>query len=102
MNKIYLIQENGCWADEFDLEGFKIVEAPSEEEAFEEVISERIGNRKFPIEIYFGTNESQEYETKEELLNDLSIQEITKEDYEVLTRIFPNCTRSAIGVTAIL
>lgn len=98
MNKIYLIHESSCYADEFDLEGFKIVEALSEEEALEKVI----GNKKFPAELYFGTNEYQIYRSKEELLYDLSIKEITREEYNVLIKIFPNCTINAVGLTAIL
>jgi hypothetical protein len=95
--KKYLVKESSDWADEFDIEGFKIIEAESEEKVEEKLID----GRKFPCELYFGTNEAQEYETKEELLNDVEIVEISEEEVKVFEKFFGNL-RNAFGTTAIL
>jgi hypothetical protein len=92
--KKFLVKEDSCWADEFDLEGFKIIEAETKE-LVEEIL---LKGREFPCEIYFGSNECQEYESKEEFLNDISISEISDNDAEVLLRLLG----THFGVTAIL
>ena len=101
MQKYFLVKESGCWADEFNLEGFKVVEAENSEAAIDKVIKQRT-DQSYPIELYFGTNESQTYESREELVNDLGVQEITEEEFKVLNKLFPDCKTSAFGTTAIL
>lgn len=100
---MYLVKEDSNWADEFGLQGFKLVKADNEEEVIEQVVRNCTDkDEKFPIELYFGTNEFQEYDTKEDLINDLSIQEITEDDVKVLLKLFPNCYSTAFGTTAII
>lgn len=100
---MYLVKEDSDWADEFGLQGFKIIGANSEEEVIEKVIRNCTNeDEKFPVELYFGTNEFQEYDSKEDLINDLSIQEITEDDLKVFLKFFPDCGKSAFGTTAII
>ena len=98
----FLIKEDSSWADEFGLQGFKLVKANNKEEAIEKVIERHLMDEDFPMELYFGTNECQEYANKEDLINDLSIQEITEDDVKVLLRLFPDCDDFAFGTTAII
>lgn len=101
--KTFLVKEDSDWADEFGLQGFKLITAGNKEEAIEKIIKNCTGeDEEFPIELYFGTNEFQEYANKEDLLYDLSIQEITEDDANVLLRLFPNCGNISFGTTAIL
>lgn len=88
--KYFLVKFNDNYADEFDLEGFWLEKAESKEEViilisngFE---SER-GN-KYPVECYFGTNEYLQYNNIEDYLSVLNISEITKEEYDVLQKLF--------------
>lgn len=96
--KNFLVKEDGNWADEFDLAGFKILK----KESLSKVKESLIDGREFPCEIYFGTNEAQEYSSKKEFFADLTIKEITEEEYRLLKKLFPGCDSYAFGTTAIL
>ena len=95
MNK-YLVIETANWADEFDIQGFKIIEADS----IKEVEDKLTNTLSFPCELGFGTNEDQYYNTKEELLNDIEINLISEEEFKVLDKLFE--IKYSFGVTAIL
>jgi len=83
--KYYLIKQSACWADEFDTEGFCIKEANNKQEVLENLIHSK---HKFPVERSFGTNESHTWETKEEYLETLEIEEIDINSYLVLKTLF--------------
>lgn len=95
--KKYIVIESANYADEFDIEGFKIMEA----ESVEEIENTLLGDTVFPCELYFGTNECQEYENKEDFLDAVSITEIPEEDIKILEKYFGNLTY-AFGTTSIL
>ena len=97
--KNYIIKESSNWADEFDIEGFRIFTNTSEED----IITKLIHGRTFPCEMYFGTNEAQEFETEGDFLNCLTIEEITTEEKDLLIKIFgENIIHYPFGTTAIL
>ncbi len=93
----FLVKETANWADEFDIEGFKIMEANNKEELEEKIIN----NKVFPCELYFGTNEWQDYNSKEQLLRDLEICEISDIEIKVFEKFFGKLDR-AFGVTSII
>lgn len=92
--KYFIINEYSDYADEFSLEGFKLVKSESEEELKKELLSQF----EFPVELSFGTNEFQEYETEKDLMGDLSISEITEEEYTIIEKVLG----TNYGTTAIL
>lgn len=96
--KHFLVKESGNWADEFDLAGFMIFK----KESLSDLKKSLIDGREFPCEIYFGTNEAQEYSNEKEFFADLTIKEITEEEYKFLKKLFPGCDSYAFGTTAIL
>jgi len=87
--KYYLVEQETNYADEFDLEGFWIQEAESEEKLKKELVQNLIGERgDFPMEIYFGSNEAVEFENENDYISTLKISEITKEEYDVVVKLF--------------
>lgn len=102
--KYFLVKESGNYADEFDIQGFKIFEAESEEKVKEQIISDRFDDDipEYPLELYFGTNEAVEINSEQELWSMLDITEISKQDYDVLLRLFPSVNKNSFGLTGIL
>jgi hypothetical protein len=72
------------WADEFDVYGFHIFS----DEDWKEYLS-FLDDITYPRERYFGTNESVEFSSKEEYLQQLRITDISKDEEVVLRRFFP-------------
>ena len=71
------------WADEMQIEGFVLLdenEANEERAALEEL--------EFPLTVYFGTNEENEYESMEQLAEAYKLEPITGEEYEVMFKLF--------------
>jgi hypothetical protein len=83
MEKIYLVKFSSDWADEFDMNGFKVMS----EEEFEKYKT-GMNNEEYPYEAGFGTNEWFDYEDAEDVMNDLTIVEISVSEAEVLTKLF--------------
>jgi hypothetical protein len=97
--KYYLVIESNDYADEFDIEGFKVFKSENEESLEIQLIDDQ----EFPCEKYFGTNEAIEFETKEDFLESLSIVEITEEELKVLKKLFgKDITKYAFGTTSII
>jgi len=78
-----LIKFEGNWADEMDIYGFTIMTVKQWEYKKNE-----IRHTPLPIEVCFGTNESEEYETHEEYLRNFKVIEITKAEVKVLKKLF--------------
>lgn len=83
--KKFLITQSACWADEFDTEGFCIREANSKKEVIDSLVHPET---EFPVERYFGTNESHEFQDKKEFLETLEVKEITDDEYKTLKKLF--------------
>ena len=93
-NKHFLVIENSNYADEFDLQGYRLFKANSEEELKELLLEDR----DFPEEFYFGTNECIEIDSEEEFFDCLDIQEISKEQYKVLEKLLGD----SFGITSLI
>lgn len=101
--KYFLVIESDCYADEFDLSAFAIYSSLSEEYLKMEIkIALEEGHGKFPLELYFGTNEPMEYESFESLMKSLSIKEISKQEKINLENFFPVLKNGHFGTSAIL
>jgi hypothetical protein len=92
--KKYLVIENSNYADEFDLQGYKIIEAESEQDLKNKILKDK----EFPCEFHFGTNEATKFETEEELFEALTIKELT--DIEAITLI--DILGKRFGITSII
>ena len=97
--KHYLIIENSNYADEFDLQGFVIKDAESEEALKKQILEGVLEDEgDFPIEKYFGTNEYTEISDENELWSMLSIYEINEKEYKILLKLLgPH-----FGITSLL
>lgn len=78
-----LIKWQKDWADEFDMTGFVIME----EDGFASLIN-RINTAAYPYDAPFGSNESYEFESPQDVMAGMKIKTITDEDAEDLERIF--------------
>lgn len=76
----YLVTFSRDWADEFQMEGFKICTKEKADELRQWASTERTD--------YFGTNEGWEDEI---LLDSLTFQEITDDEAAVIEKFFPRC-----------
>ena len=89
-----MIRFNDNWADEMDIEAMTIdTKCKTAQESEDRIFKGLI----FPTSINFGTNEYNDYDTKEQLLECFSFTEISDSDVEVLNRLgmssvgnFPN------------
>lgn len=79
-----LIKFTGNWADEFDVDGFQVMEAQKWLDHLEEV-QEKV---QFPYEHYFGTNEFIEFESFEEYRSYFHVTNISDGDAEFLKEKF--------------
>ncbi len=75
-----LIKFRDNWADEFDVSGWFV----SSEEVWDAFKAQPFE----PTEIYFGTNEGIEYESKSDYLSHFKTTSISDSDAEVLVRLF--------------
>ena len=75
-----LIKFKDNWADEFDISGWFV----SSEETWDAFKAQDFE----PREIYFGTNEGIEYESKADYLSRFKTKAISDSDAEVLVRLF--------------
>ena len=85
MMKHYLVKFNDCYADEFDVEGFMLMNEKDLKRFYK-----RVERTEYPIEFYFGTNEFIEYISKEHYLENVTVQEISESVYSTLKELFPN------------
>ena len=76
-----LVKFNGCWADEFDVDGAVLLE----QAAWDKIVA-AIPDERF--ECYLGTNESFDYRTKDEYLRNIKTVEVSPAEVEVLGKLF--------------
>lgn len=84
--KNYIVKFDDNYADEFDMEGFRLFKAESEDAIKDSLVDERV---TFPCERYFGTNEAMDYDSKEQYFNAISIVEISEEEFNIISKYFP-------------
>jgi hypothetical protein len=80
--KNLLVKYKGDWADELEVEGFWVTTKEEYEEWLIEI------KNSFPYTYYIGTNEEIEYESLDSLQYDLSVKEITQEQFDNLKVVF--------------
>lgn len=83
MTRKVLVKFSSGWADEFQAEGFMVMDFDEWKQALD-----KLENHNEPIEWGFGTNEGFEWRNGEELLNHLKVEEITEEEAEVIEKLF--------------
>ena len=76
-NNYLLVRLNSSWADEFDVEALWVTTSEEFKTWLEELDTCVVNN----VEIYFGTNESITFDSKEEIINSLIVTEITSTFY---------------------
>lgn len=92
--KIFILQWECDWADEFDVHGLELV---TEEQwnwtnkLFDSVV--------YPCEKYFGTNEAIIFESKEDILRNVIVIEVTKEEIPTFRKILSNSSMPSFGWT---
>ena len=94
MNKFLLVILDTCWADEFDVNGLWVTTQDEYNEFLEQLDKVNFHGQ----EIYFGTNEWVEYESKEDLLRDLTTWEISEIFYDEFISIFGGDSHGIIDI----
>ena len=83
--KYFLITQDGNYADEFDVSGFRLVKFKSEKDLLDSLKpTEDID--KWPKELYFGSNASIEYNDLEEYLGSFGISELKESEYKIIEK----------------
>ena len=82
----YLVKFYDNWADEMYIEGFDII-TKEEKKQFDKAINEDL---VFPVEVYFGTNEENTYESAEDVLNCYTFTPLLDEEAETIKKFFGN------------
>lgn len=82
-NQHILVTFSTNWADEMDIAGFRVF-TQAEWDAEWSTLSASA----FPMEVYFGTNESNEYDTKEDLQKEYTVTPLTPAEVVLLDRLF--------------
>lgn len=72
------------YADEFDVQGFTICRAKQ----WEEYVEDLEDRGQWPQAYYFGTNEGLEWVSFEDYRRNFGVEEITKEEYKTLKKLF--------------
>jgi hypothetical protein len=82
--KYYLYEYSANWADEMDVAGFMLLTGLEKDMALASI------KKKFRKggTVYIGTNEEIEYSDYDEVMSDVSITEISKQDYDTINRLF--------------
>ncbi len=79
-----LLKYSGNWADEIDVAGFR---AMTEERWYQ--MQQRLADPdNYPIEYHVGTNESIEYHDIDDVMQDLTVDHISREEFATLQRLF--------------
>jgi len=87
----YILEFEDDWADEMDIKGFMLFEEDKNAEDFLQNIKDGVINNygETDIEIYFGSNESNTYDTADDFMEKLKLTEISKEEYNAIKKYFP-------------
>lgn len=80
-----LVKFNDNWADEMDIDGFKVMT----EERHKKALASLDGPETFPFEAYFGTNESNLYEDKDQFLRNFEFIPVDESFALELKQHFP-------------
>lgn len=81
----FLIKFKKDWADEFDVHGIRVL---SNEQWNK--LKEAIENVKYPLEIYFGTNEDFVFTNSQDTLRELNVTEIEDCEADIFKQHFGN------------
>lgn len=82
--KHYLYKYEANWADEMDVSGFMILKETEKDMALAKIKR----NFRNGGTVSIGSNEEIEYSNFDEVMNDISIEEISKENYDTINRLF--------------
>lgn len=85
--KYYLVKSRKDWADEFDCYGLEVYV----EDEYNRYINFLEENKDMEVSLYFGTNEGWDDVTWEDIKEDITIEEITEEEYEMLKKLRLTC-----------
>jgi hypothetical protein len=94
MKTYYLVKFKDNWADEMDLDGFRLMTMNEWDEFVKNINSLKY----FPFEVYFGTNEFIEYRNPEEILNRFQMTPLTADEHHTLKQLFPQAARWGYGM----
>jgi hypothetical protein len=86
--KKLLVKFDSNWADEMDIDGFMVMTQDEWDQykAHTKKFFEQLGERSWSFGI--GTNEEIEYESHDEFIRELKVEEITDVEYESLAHLF--------------
>lgn len=102
MKQMLLVKFSSNYADEFDVDGFKIMSEEDWEKhvraatnAFDNQpeASKRnklFGASKEPVELYFGTNEALEFNDLKEYLGAFVVTKLSSTEHKTLEKLFPS------------
>lgn len=79
-----LVRFKDNWADEMDVCGFSFFD----KFAWDNVLTAINNHERWPEEIGFGTNESNEYRTAQDLINEYKVVEVTQDEKDTIQRLF--------------
>lgn len=87
--KYYLLDYTGDWADEMTIYGLMLLTEEEYQTWRAKLEDEEAGH--FPFTYGVGTNEEIEYDSFEDMFSNITVKEVTKEQYDVLkATIFQN------------
>jgi len=81
--KNYMMIYSGNWNDEIDVDGFVIMKR--KQMAY---FTKFLRNFKEPISVSLGFNDYEEYDNGKDLLEEISFQEITQEEFDTINKFF--------------
>jgi len=90
-----LVKYDSNWADEMDIEGFKVF-TDEQWEDHQKAFQKRFKEDKV-YTYYVGTNEEIEYSSFKEFMRDFKVSEITDEEAAVLEKLFDNLSTRGYG-----
>lgn len=83
--KNFMMVYSGNWNEEIDVDGFVIMN--KKDMCY---LSSFLKKYKTPISVSLGFGDYVEYDTGRELLDEISFQEITPDEYETINKFFGN------------
>lgn len=91
--KHYLYKFSDNWADEMDLEGFAVLTETEKDMALAKIRKQY----KKGGTLCFGTNEDNEYDSLQDIINCISFKEISKSEYTTIKKVFGSNSMGEIG-----
>ena len=93
IHNYFLVKFEDNYADEFDVYGFRIMN----EKELMKFTNDIRKLKKFPLEIYFGTNEALIFESQKDCMAGFKMLPITKDEMSSLKKLFPNAEKWGYG-----